>query len=431
MRLEIYRNISIVWSMVHVIVLFLMLFRSRYPKKKTLLISGIGMALLMAGNLAAVLAFGADAVGQWFLLTCSVPSFLFFWFLSEDRRIRFVFTFCLADTAVMWVIGVTLLLDYYLGGGRMLVMLIGRLILLPVLEYTAYRYLRKPYMELQASVAKGWGIFTGMTLLYYLLLALMMNYPVNLLQRPEDMLVVFLLLLLMLFNYGTIFAALYGQYQSYRWQQNERSLLEQRRSLEAQLENQKNIHRLKHDMKAHTITLSGLLAQGENEQAIHYLRRMVNQMEAAQEELCANPYLQAVFGHYCQRFEEAGMRLTLDIRVGEEELPYMDLCQILSNGLENAYDEMKELTEEPKEASVQMKYSHDYLILRLKNRCRPSRQIEKGTIPATDKPGAGHGFGIQTIQEAARRLSGEMFCYTENGTFVLDVMVRVSMDYSN
>lgn len=425
MQTEIYRTISIFWCMVHIIVLFLMLFSSRYPRIQTILLSGAGMALLMAANLAAVLYFGADAVGRWFLLTCSVPSFLFFWFLSEDRRIRFVFTFCLADTVVLWVIGVTLLLEHLFGSGTGIVMLAGRILLLPIIEYAAYRYLRKPYMELQATVAKGWGIFTGMTLLYYLLLALVMNYPVNLLQRPEDMLVVFLILLLMLFNYGTIFAALYGQYQSYRRQQNERSLLEQRRSLEAQLENQKNIHRLKHDMKAHTITLSGLLAKGEHEQAIHYLRRMVNQMEAAQEELCANPYLQAVFGHYSQRFEEGGMRLNLDIRVGDEELPYMELCQILSNGLENAYEELKELSEEPKEASVQMKYSHDYLILRLKNRCRPGRQIEKGTLPATDKPGAGHGFGMQTIQEAARRLSGEMFCYTENGTFVLDVMVRV------
>ena len=38
---------------------------------------------------------------------------------------------------------------------------------------------------------------------------------------------------------------------------------------------------------------------------------------------------------------------------------------------------------------------------------------------------AGHGYGLITIQEDALRLGGDMLCYTEDGSFVLDVMVRV------
>lgn len=49
--------------------------------------------------------------------------------------------------------------------------------------------------------------------------------------------------------------------------------------------------------------------------------------------------------------------------------------------------------------------------------------MERGTIPATDKDGGGHGYGLATVQEAAGRLQGEMFCYTEDGMFILDVMV--------
>ena len=49
--------------------------------------------------------------------------------------------------------------------------------------------------------------------------------------------------------------------------------------------------------------------------------------------------------------------------------------------------------------------------------------MEKGIIPATEKGGNDHGFGLVTIKEAAEQLEGEMFCYTENGSFVLDVAV--------
>ncbi len=70
-----------------------------------------------------------------------------------------------------------------------------------------------------------------------------------------------------------------------------------------------------------------------------------------------------------------------------------------------------------------MKYNGNYLLIRIKNRCRDDLQVEKGAIPATNKKGHEHGFGLTTVREAAQSLDGEMFCYTENGNFVLDVMI--------
>ena len=112
-----------------------------------------------------------------------------------------------------------------------------------------------------------------------------------------------------------------------------------------------------------------------------------------------------------------------DIQIGEEELPYMELCQILSNGLENACDAVKGLEKEKRRVSVHMRYNRNYLLIRIRNRCRDDLYVKQGELPATDKEGADHGFGLAAIKEAAKRLDGEIFCYTENGDFVLDVMV--------
>ena len=159
------RDLSAFWSMFHVIFLFIMLFRSRYTKGKTLLLAGAGMGLLMFLNGVGVVVLGFEVMGKIFLFTCSIPSFLFFYLLSADKKFRFLLTFCLADTSSLWIIGVTLLLDSYLGGGKYIVMFVSRLIAFPLMEYLAYRFLRKPYLELQDAVKKGWGIFAGMTLL--------------------------------------------------------------------------------------------------------------------------------------------------------------------------------------------------------------------------------------------------------------------------
>ena len=419
------RDLSAFWSMFHVIFLFVILFRSRYPKKKTVLLAAVGMGLLMLLNGVGLVVLGLEAMGKLFFFTCSIPSFVFFYVLSADKGFRYILTFCLADTFCLWIMGVTLLLDSCLGGGRNVLLFVSRLLLLPLAEYFAYRFLRKPYLELQASVERGWGVFAGMTMLYYVLLTVMLYYPVNIENRPEDFFLCLLILLLMGFNYATIFFSLYNQLLLFRKQQSERSLQEQKVFLETKLENQQQIRRLKHDMKAYTITLSGLLAAGNTEQAVGYLRDIGSKMDAVMGQFCPNPYLNAVVSHYSQKLQEMGVELKPDIQVGEEELPYLELCQILTNGLENACDALEGLSvQERSEVSVQMKYNRGYLTIRIMNPCREGLCVEKGELPATGKKETGHGYGLPTVRDAAKKLGGDMLCYTQEGSFVLDVMVK-------
>lgn len=409
--------------MFHVIFLFLMLFRSRYTRKRTIVAAVLGMGFLMTANGIGLVLVGFDTLAKLFLFTCSIPSFVFFYVMSADKRFRFLLSFCLADTTCLWVMAVTNLMDYYLGGGKYVLLLVSRLIAFPLLEYLAWRYLRKPYLELQKEVKKGWGTFAGMTMLYYILLVIVVQFPTNIVERPEDMFLCVLVLLLMLFNYGTIFTALYRQLLVYREQQRARNLLEQKNLLETQLENQQRIRKMKHDMKGYTVTLSGLLSDGKMEEALTYLKGVESEMDVLRAQFCENPYVNAVFIHYAEKFEGIEADYRMDVQIGGEDLPYMDLCRILTNGLENACDALKGLEQEKREVSVRMKYNRDHLVLRIKNKCREDLHVRQGMLPVTDKEGSEHGFGLITVKESVERLNGEMFCYTEDGDFVLDVMI--------
>ena len=417
------QDISIFWAMLHVIFLFLMLFRSRFTPKKTIAAVGIGMGLLMVVNGAGLIVFGLNALSKAFLFTCSIPSFILLYVMSADKRFKFLLSFCLADTVCLWVMAVTNLLDHYLGGGRYVLMFISRLIAFPLLEYLMWRYLRKPYLELQNTVKKGWAVFAGMTALYYILLVVVVQFPTNIVNRPEDTFLCVLILVLMLFIYGTIFTALYRQLLLYRKQEGERILLEQKNVLQAQLESQQNLRKMKHDMKGYMATLSGLLTEGEVDEALRYLKGVEAQTDASLKSYCSNPYINAVFIHFTGKFEKMGAVFKYDIQIGEEEPSYMELCQILSNGLENACDALKGLEKEKRRIFVHMRYNRNYLLIRIRNRCRDDLYVEQGKLPATDKEGLDHGFGLATIKETAERLGGESFCYTEDGDFILDVMV--------
>ncbi len=417
------RDLSLVWSLFHILILFMLLYRSRYPGRTTFILTVITMGPLIGLNVAGVILYGAGVMGKLFILTCTLPSLLFFWVISKDKKGKFFFTFCMADTVALWIMAVTNVVDFYFGGQRYILMLLGRLVLFPLAEWAALRYLKKPYLELQESVTEGWSVFAGMTALYYVLLAVEANFPVVITGRPQELPTFILILGLMPLTYATIFIAMYRQLLLYRKRHSERILQEQKISLEAQLGNREAILKMKHDMRGYVVTLSGLLAAGEMKEAQNYLKSVEIQMSTLPGQFCANPYINAVVSHYYQKLQDVGAECRIDMQIGEEELPYMELCQILSNGLENACDAVKGLEPEKRKVSVQMKYSRDYLVIRIKNRCRDGLYVEKGEIPATDKEGYGHGFGLATVQEAAGKLEGEMFCYTENGNFVLDVMV--------
>lgn len=426
--MTIFRDLSVLWSLFHILILFMLLYRSRYSRKKTFILTGISMGAVIFLNVAGVALYGAGVMGKVFILTCTLPSLVFFWFISKDRNGRFFFTFCLADTVALWIIVVTNIVDYYFGGEQFILMFIGRLTLFPLVEWVAVRYIRKPYKELQEAVPKGWGVFAGMTALYYVLLAVLANFPVVITAREQELPAFILVLILMPMTYATILMALYRQLLLHRKQQGERVLQEQKNMLEAQLDNQQRIRKMKHDMKGYTVTLLGLLAADKTKEAVAYLKGIETEVDALSEQLCVNPYLNAVLVHYAGKLEAMGADFKRNIQIGKEELPHMELCQILANGLENACDALKGLAVEKRQVSLHMRYNKGYLMLRIRNRCRDDLYVESGTIPTTDKEGYDHGFGLITINEAAERLNGTMTCYTENGDFVLDVMVSCSQE---
>lgn len=421
--MTILRDLSVLWSLFHILVLFMLLYRSRYPKNKTVVLTVVFMGPLALLNVVGLIRYGAEFMGQVFLLTCTLPSLIFFWFMSQDKKGKFFFTFCLADTVSYWIIALTNILDFYFGGQRYILMFAGRLVLFPLVEWVAYRYLRKPYRELQESVAKGWGLFAGMTAIYYLLLAVTANFPVVVTKRPQELPAFLLIMVLMPMTYATILTAMYRQLLLFRRQQSERMLREQKNVLEMRLENQQYIRKMKHDMKSYTATLSGLLAAGETQKAKDYLRGMEQETDSGWGQFCRNPYINATVAYYDRKLEELHVKRRIDIRTGEEALPHMEICRILANGMENACDELGALAQENREMSLHMQYNREHLLIRIRNRCQKGRYVKQGKLPETDKEGQGHGYGLPSIKEDVERLSGDMACYTEKEYFVLDVMI--------
>ena len=152
------REISILWSMIHTLVMFILLFESRYPKRKTIVITLASMIPLIAINTVLAFVLDADTMGTVMLLTLSLPSLIVFWFLAKHRDGRFLFTFCLVDTVVLEIIYLTNILNFFITPDTYVFMFTVRLLIYPLLEWILYKRFRKLFLGVQRETRHGWMI---------------------------------------------------------------------------------------------------------------------------------------------------------------------------------------------------------------------------------------------------------------------------------
>ncbi len=421
---EFFRTLSAFWCLLHVFILFMFLYRSRLDRRKTILLTVICMGALIAFDLVCLVRLGYERTGQLILLICTIPSLIFFWLMSENRDGRFLFTFCLSDTFTCWIVIVTNLLDFYLGGGRCILMLITRLIAFPLIEWLAWRYLRKWYLELQKYVKNGWLTATVLSIIYYLLMALFTCYPCFITSRPEYMPSMILILVLMPFTYAAVLFTLSQQLVVFHAAEQEGLLNMQNEQLEARLESYESLLRLRHDVKAFRTTLVGLLENKKYEEARLLVLEEEEHSEKTNSDYGINPYINAVLSQYVQLFQDKGIKLKISLQAGNVLLPGKEYSLLLSNALDNALRAVSEFPKEHRDASVQLRQKDDYVLLRVRNTCSSKLVVERGRLPATTKTEFGHGYGLETICRIADSLGGSAVCYTENGYFVLDVHVK-------
>ena len=105
--MEVLKDISALWSLIHTLIMFMIIFKPRYSEKKTTLLTLSTMLPLMAANFILFVFLDYSNLGTLMLLTLSLPSCIFFWIISKYRDGRFFFTFCMVDTIVLEILYIT------------------------------------------------------------------------------------------------------------------------------------------------------------------------------------------------------------------------------------------------------------------------------------------------------------------------------------
>lgn len=417
--MTILRDISFLWSVIHVQILFLLLFEPRFSWRVSLTASAAGFFVILFGNVFLMAWKGPSIIMRVAFFSCTIPSGLLCFVLSRHRDGRFLFLFCLTDTVSFWLLQLTNFLDR-MTGDTFVIMFVTRLIVFPVTEIVFWKYLRQPYLNLQRKLNGGWWLFAAIGVTYYLLI-MVTCVPVGS-EMPETMgvLRIVLVMILMPLTYMAILRSL--------WQQMER--IETEFSTvrnELAFENLRSIQKsgaalaqARHDILGNLGILQTLSSQGDYQKLDEYLARITQQTrEIIPLKFTGHPIVNAVLTQGAERAKALGVELRCQVGLPEVlTVPDEDLTAFLMNLVNNALDAAAKIPEDwPRWVEVTMHVRGKYLFIEGRNAYAvvPEPDFDSGRFRS--HKGAGHGYGLKIMERVAHRYQSELHIEVADGVF--------------
>ncbi|MBQ8213899.1 MAG: GHKL domain-containing protein [Clostridia bacterium] len=395
------RAFSLLWSMVHTLVLFLMLFESRYPKKKMRAITFSTMIPLIAVNTVLTFLVDADTMGVLMLLTLSLPSLIVFWFLAKNRDGRFFFTFCLVDTVVLEIIYITAIIDFYVTPDTNILMFATRLVIYPILEWLIYKKIRPIFLGVQNQVKRGWYVFAVIGALFYVLMTLVINRPTIITSRPEYLPAAILLFILIPVIYIHIFVTLIAQQKFHDVAEQENILKLQVHNTSARIEElaaadekfREERHNLRHKMKI----ITNLVETGQYDE----LRKLMvqyndNLRETQVKRYCKNAVIDAVLSTFIKSAESKGITVNVGVAFPEPiPINETELATVFANAIENAIHACEKLENgQPRVIDIKVLSTPQFMV-QISNTYNGQVEFDDNGIPVNREHD--HGFGTRSI----------------------------------
>lgn len=201
----------------------------------------------------------------------------------------------------------------------------------------------------------------------------------------------------------------------------------------------KDMRNLRHDMSNHLMTLRHLYAQGESAAAQTYAASLQKQMQSAPFGISSgNPVTDVILSDRKKEMEEKGISFICNFHYpADSEINAFDVSIILNNGLANAIEAIeREDTDSPAPYISLCSYrARNMYVIEISNTYAGELKTDHSDdLPVTTKSGEGHGFGLSSIRQAARKYLGDIEIRKETvddrECCVLRVMLQITAPLS-
>ena len=194
------------------------------------------------------------------------------------------------------------------------------------------------------------------------------------------------------------------------------------REIEAIKRSEYQVSLLRHDMRHFMNNIVSYIDQGDSEKAKAYINEIISLTDkTATKKYCENEIVNMVLSSYENKMMAKDITLQYSIHI-PTELPIsdVDMTSILSNGMENAIHAVSILDPARRKISLDIRMSNNKLLLSIKNPYDYTVEMVDGLPQAREE---GHGLGTHSIKYITEKLNGHCQFLTQDGLFVLRVVI--------
>lgn len=187
-----------------------------------------------------------------------------------------------------------------------------------------------------------------------------------------------------------------------------------------ELEHKTRIFR--HDMRHHLSLILHFLEENQIIEAKEYIQENIRTIDSfTPKRFCSMKMLNLLFSHFAARAEEMGANYHFDIQLPAKlPLSNMEICTLVSNALENAFDAAENMPEGKRMIDVRLCEYHRQMVFSVDNSC-DGEMVVINNMPQASRNG--HGYGTKSIMSIAKEHQGMAVFQAENGVFSLMVTI--------
>lgn len=194
--------------------------------------------------------------------------------------------------------------------------------------------------------------------------------------------------------------------------------------MNANVQNDKKVRSIRHDMKHHIREINNLANLGEIEEIKKYTSDLMGDINSSKTMFdTGNITLDGILNYYYGKFEEQNIKAAFDIIVPENMgFGAMDINIIMGNLLDNAYENAVKAKES--DIKVNIKYNGNMLYISVANTFDGKVNKDKDKYLSTK--GEEHGYGLENIKRITEKYGGNMKIEHNDTMFVVSIIIYIA-----
>lgn len=322
-----------------------------------------------------------------------------FFHMAKYRDARMIFICCSGISFNM----VGTVIAEVIGSEDTLKRLLIKVVIYIILFFFIYRYFRKPVMLLIVEMEKGWGMLAHVPVSFSVLCLSLISTG-EIYYNSDFKLAALAVTITVCCCYVSFYQTFSTLQEQYKMKSNYTVFEAQMDHLKKQVESVEAVNRqmriFKHDIRHFTAIQTACLEEGDIENAKKILGSMENTLDKIEEKTpCYTNsfFINAVISNYARKAEEDGIKFTAQIVMpGVVEVEYIELAVVISNALENAWNECRSIPEE-EERVIRLTAAEQggQYFIEIYNTCKNDVVFDDNNKPQPRE--AGHGYGTQSI----------------------------------